>query len=153
MTIALIAALALLAHPNSFSRTHLVVDRHEVLATMECRVLSLLEVVPELDADGDGAVTERELERRRDEVFAYALAHYRLRAGTDRELRGGESLPGEPLAAALREAYIEIFTPNLLEDFREQALKQVPAGTSLPPSPELGDLDLSGLHQAAFFFA
>lgn len=57
------------------------------------------------------------------------------------------------MAECLREAYAGIFSGNILEDFREEALAQLEPGTELPPTPEQGDLDPNEVIRAPYFFA
>lgn len=99
MGCALIAVLlSFAAHPDSLSSSRVIVRGDEARVSIRCQVLSLLEVVPELDADGDGEVTAGEVEARRGEILTYVADHYRLFVGTDRALEGGSRLSAEPLA-------------------------------------------------------
>ena len=84
-------------HPDSLSTTLVEIQGDEALLSMQLQVLSVLEVVEGLDADGDGEITAAELDARRAEVFAYVLGHYLLWTGTDRDMEGGVPLMPEPL--------------------------------------------------------
>lgn len=103
---ALFLALALTGtpHPDSLSSSTLVVRGREAELTLRCQVLSLLEVVEGLDADGDGRVEAEELGSREAEVLAYVDEHYRLRTGSDRDLEGGDRLVARGLSAELVDA-------------------------------------------------
>jgi hypothetical protein len=91
-------------HPDSLSSSELVVEGRQAQLTLRCQVLSLLEVVEGLDADGDGAVAADELAARRDEVLEYVAGHYRLRTHSERDLTGGVELEASGLSADLLEA-------------------------------------------------
>ena len=100
---ALLLALALAGapHPDSLSSSTLVVRGREAELTLRCQVMSLLEVLPDLDADGDGRVDASELAAGQGDVLAYVAAHYRLRSGSDRDLEGGDALAARGVSAAL----------------------------------------------------
>lgn len=85
----------------------LVVRGREAELTLRCQVLSMLEVVEGLDADGDGRVDAGELGSREAEVLAYVSEHYRLRIGSDRDLEGGDRLDARGLSAVLVDAHAE----------------------------------------------
>lgn len=89
--------VALLLHPNSLSSSRLVVDHDQVSLTMRCQVLSLLEVIPDLDADGNGAVDALEVEEHEQAIFDYVRSNYRLFAETVRDEPGGSPLTPELL--------------------------------------------------------
>ena len=57
------------------------------------------------------------------------------------------------LARSLRQAYIELFTPDLLNDMLRQMQAQAPAGVKLPEPPRRGELEVAGLSEADYFFA
>ncbi len=66
-------------HPDSLTTTRIDVDADGgVTIQQRGQVLSLLEVIPTLDADGDGRVSAAEFESRRADVLAYVLEHYEL---------------------------------------------------------------------------
>lgn len=101
MTVLLAAALAVLLHPDSLSTTRLEVQGDEVWLTMRVQVLSLLEVLPELDADADGTVDAGEVTAQAPAILHYVGEHYRLVTGSDRDLSGGRPLAPQPVAARL----------------------------------------------------
>ena len=84
-------------HPDSMSSSRVVIDGREARVTLRCQVLSLLEVIDGLDADGDGEVTAGEVLVRQDAILGYVGEHYQLRTGTDRDLRGGVPLAAMPV--------------------------------------------------------
>jgi len=96
------AAAAPVWHPDSLSSSHVTVRGSQARLLLRCQVLSLLEVVPGLDADRDGRVTADEAHARHADIADYVGEHYRLLVGTDRDLEGGTRL--EPVAGGLRHA-------------------------------------------------
>lgn len=100
---ALLVALALSGapHPDSLSSSELQVRGREAQLTLRCQVLSLLEVVDGLDADGNAAVDAVELAASEVEVLAYVAGRYRLRTGSARDLTGGVELFASGLSATL----------------------------------------------------
>lgn len=61
----------------------------------------------------------------------------------------------DELATLLRTAFIEQYTPDVLGRFRDQLAAQLPEelANSLPPLPEMGNLDLAAVAESDFFFA
>jgi DNA-directed RNA polymerase len=59
------------------------------------------------------------------------------------------------LHACIREAFIEQYTPNVLEKFREEVAAQLPPelAAKLPELPSTGALDLEAVRDSAYFFA
>jgi DNA-directed RNA polymerase len=59
------------------------------------------------------------------------------------------------LGAHLREAFIEQYSGNVLEDFRNQLMEQLPEELhqELPPVPAMGNLDLNLIRESDYFFA
>jgi len=59
------------------------------------------------------------------------------------------------MAAALRQAFVDQYSGDVLEDFRQQLADQLPpeAAADLPILPPSGDLDLALVHESAYFFA
>lgn len=57
------------------------------------------------------------------------------------------------LAEVLREQFIAMYTPDLLEKFRDEIRGQLPPGQTLPPVPERGSLDLNQVQDSVFFFS
>ena len=104
LAVLVVLALSGAPHPDSLSSSELVVHGREVQLTLRCQVLSLLEVVEGLDADGDGAVDTAELADRQDEVLDYVAGHYRLRTDSARDLTGGVELAASGLSATLLDA-------------------------------------------------
>jgi hypothetical protein len=88
-------------HPDSISQSRLEVDGARATLELRCQIVSLLEVLPALDVDGDGAVTELELATSRDAIMAYVGEHYRLVTGSDRDAEGGTPLTPEPSGVLL----------------------------------------------------
>lgn len=54
--------------------------------------------------------------------------------------------------AALREAYIALFTPDLLRDLKEQLETQLPPGVEIPEPPAYGNLNVEDLRESPYFF-
>ena len=86
------ACLAAAPHPDSLSSTAVRLVGSQAHVAMRCQVLSLLEVIPDLDADGDGRVSAAEVDASAVPVTSYVDAHYRLFTGTDRGGEGGRRL-------------------------------------------------------------
>jgi len=59
------------------------------------------------------------------------------------------------LNALLREAFVEMYAPNLFEEFRDELLTQLPPElqAEIPPLPPLGDLDPAGIFDSKYFYA
>lgn len=53
----------------------------------------------------------------------------------------------------VREVYADIFSNDLLAEFEDQTRLFLPEGTSLPPRPPLGDLDIKRLLQSRYFIS
>jgi hypothetical protein len=71
------------AHDNSVSFSRVVVEAERVNVSLRLQALSLLEVVPWADGDGDRLLAAAELEPLEAELGRYILEHYRLEsAGT-----------------------------------------------------------------------
>ena len=77
-------ALAVLAgsHPDSLSSTRVVIDGREARVTQRFQALSLIEVLPALDGDGDRILSAPELAEARGEIERYLLGAWRLSAGS-----------------------------------------------------------------------
>jgi hypothetical protein len=101
LALALGAAPAAALHPDSISQSRVEVDGARATLELRCQIVSLLEVLPALDADGDGAVTELEVATARDAIMAYVGEHYRLVTGSDRDAEGGTPLTPEPSGVLL----------------------------------------------------
>jgi DNA-directed RNA polymerase len=58
------------------------------------------------------------------------------------------------LSDLLREAFVELYRDNdILNNFRDEVLKQLPKGTVLPPAPKPGSFDIEEVLESDFFFA
>lgn len=68
---------------------------------------------------------------------------------------GTHAADADTLAAALRDAFIHLYTENdVLEDFRNSIAELLPEGNlkNLPPIPDKGTLDLEQVRYSSFFF-
>lgn len=59
------------------------------------------------------------------------------------------------LSQVLRSTFVEQYTPNVLEEFRQELIRQLPVHLAerVPPIPALGSLDLSVVEESAYVFA
>jgi len=59
------------------------------------------------------------------------------------------------LNTTLREQFIKLYERDILEDFRQQLIAQLPPdlAAEIPPAPEKGDLDLEQVKHSRYFFA
>ena len=57
------------------------------------------------------------------------------------------------LATLIREAYITVFSEDILEQLHGELKLQLPAGTVLPEVPSKGDLNINTLAHATYFFS
>lgn len=59
------------------------------------------------------------------------------------------------LAGILREVFVDMYRGDVLEDFKEQLVKQLPedAVKEIPPVPSKGSLDLEKVKESRYFFA
>ncbi|MDP6837601.1 MAG: HupE/UreJ family protein [Planctomycetota bacterium] len=71
-------------HADSLSASRISVEDERITVSLISQGLSWLEVLGDLDPDGDGSVTPRDLEQQRSAMAAYLADHYRLSAGTHR---------------------------------------------------------------------
>lgn len=79
MFLSLLAAAVLAgAHPDSLSSTRVVIDGREARVTQRFQALSLIEVLPTLDRDGDRVLSLQELAEGRGEIERYLLGAWRL---------------------------------------------------------------------------
>lgn len=82
MFLSLLAAAVLAgAHPDSLSSTRVVVEGREARVTQRFQALSLIEVLPELDRDGDRVLSGEELAEGRVEIERYLVGAWRLWSG------------------------------------------------------------------------
>jgi hypothetical protein len=99
----LLAAALLGAHPDSLSSTRVVVAGAEARVTQRFQALSLVEVLPALDRDGDRMLSEEELGQGRAEVESYlsgAWSLWRADAAGEVALAGAllSLVPDDPAA-------------------------------------------------------
>jgi hypothetical protein len=80
------------AHPNSMSRSVLIVKGSALRHELRCQTASLLEVI-EADTSEDAFLDDAELQAARDEIEAYIAAHYVLRTDTGGPLPEGDDQP------------------------------------------------------------
>lgn len=57
------------------------------------------------------------------------------------------------LAEVLREQFVEMYSQDVLQTFKEELEMQLPECTQLPPLPRKGTLDLDLVKQSSYFFA
>jgi DNA-directed RNA polymerase len=57
------------------------------------------------------------------------------------------------LAEVLREQFVEMYSQDVLQSFKEELEMQLPEGKKLPPLPPKGALDLELVKQSKYFFA
>jgi len=79
---------ALAVHPDSLSRSKLVLHGSEASLEIRFQTLSLIEVEPGLDRDRDGLFSQEELDFARDAIGGYLAGRYLLFQGGT-ELEGG----------------------------------------------------------------
>jgi hypothetical protein len=99
LTLILLALASSGPHPDSVSSSRVEVRGHEAFLTLRFQIVSLLEVIPGLDADGDGEVSEEELAARSADVMGYIGDHYQLWVDTDRDMEDGTRLVPIPVFA------------------------------------------------------
>ncbi|GJM22720.1 MAG: membrane protein [Planctomycetota bacterium] len=95
ITLALLVFTLLAPHPGSLSSSRVRVVDDTADVTLRVQVLSLLEVLPALDANADGTVTPAEVAAHDAEIFGYVSDHYTLAVGSARDHSGGEGLLAE----------------------------------------------------------
>ena len=105
----LVAALASIgpAHPDSLSRSRLVVSGMEARLTLRFQAISLLEIFPELDLDGDGVLVSVELDAGRSPIESYLTQHWRL-------------WPGDAVDGVAIEGRLGALAPGLEPSFQER---------------------------------
>lgn len=86
-------------HPESLSSSRIEVDGNEARLTMRCQALSLEEILPWLDANGDGEVDAAEVDAQQALITDYISQNYTLTVGSNRDLQGGVRLIPEPILA------------------------------------------------------
>ncbi len=93
----------------------------------------------------DAAVLALSVNAAKDEgIDAFAMVH-------DSYAVHAQHAP--TMARILREQYAQMFSQDLLEDFREQVQQLMPEGIDLPPVPSKGDLDVNEVTNSLYFFA
>jgi DNA-directed RNA polymerase len=66
---------------------------------------------------------------------------------------GTTAADAESLAVCLRDAYAQMFSTDLLAEFREQVQLQLGDRGTVPPVPQSGDLDVNEVRNSVYFFA
>jgi DNA-directed RNA polymerase len=68
---------------------------------------------------------------------------------------GTHACDTDTLAECLREAFIEQYSQDVLENFRKEVLDQLPVElrAEVPPVPPKGTLDLEAVKESRYFFA
>ncbi|MGK0219540.1 MAG: hypothetical protein ACI9HE_003043 [Planctomycetota bacterium] len=74
-----LSLLAGLPHAGSVSRTWIELQPESLQVRSELQILSLLEILPDLDANANGFVEPEEVTAHKATVERYLAAHYRLR--------------------------------------------------------------------------
>lgn len=98
MLAALLLALAAAPlHDESVSASFIEIDGAVVTHRLHFQGLSLIEVLPAVDGDGDGTVTQAELDASADDVGFYLLRRYRFFHDAGEEVGSGTPLAGELL--------------------------------------------------------
>ena len=59
----------------------------------------------------------------------------------------------ETLNQSLMDSVVEIFSHDLLEEFRKELSHYLPNGVTLPEPPNVGDLDISRVRNSTYFFS
>lgn len=81
----------------------------------------------------------------RDGVTSFAMVH---------DSFGTHAGQVDKLASALREAFVWLYADrDVLAEFRDGLLAQLPEGTVLPPLPQKGTLDVASVKSSEYFFA
>jgi DNA-directed RNA polymerase len=57
------------------------------------------------------------------------------------------------MSRTLREVVADVFTPDLLADFKAEVERSLPPGVTLPPLPEYGDLDPQVVRDATYMYS
>jgi DNA-directed RNA polymerase len=55
-------------------------------------------------------------------------------------------------ASCVRQATVDIFSRDLLREFREGALTMLPSSASMPEVPEYGSLDIAKVLDSDYYF-
>lgn len=106
-----------------------------------------LAISPNFVHSMDAAVMFLTINRVLDEgVASFAMIH---------DSYGTHAASSDKLARAIRQTFVDMYSGDVLADFREQIAQQLPeeVAETLPPVPDKGTLDLSGVLKSDFFFA
>jgi DNA-directed RNA polymerase len=84
-----------------------------------------------------------------------ALAAGVISFGMVHDSYGTHAADMDTLATCLREAFVELYQHDVLEEFRSSVLAMLPEElhSQVPPCPAKGDLDLNVVKQSVYFFA
>lgn len=85
-------------------------------------------------------------------VLAMVVSRWSGAITTVHDSYGCHADRADRMATLIRDSYAEIFTRDLLSDFRDQVMAGSP-GLSLPESPERGTLDVSVVRGARYLFS
>lgn len=68
---------------------------------------------------------------------------------------GSHASDAEELSYQLRLAFVHQYQDDVLGNFREQLMEQIPSALAakIPPLPPMGTLELEGVMQSDYFFA
>ena len=95
--------------------------------------------------DGMGGLLGRTLQHSLSKgINHYSMVH---------DSYGTHAQNSPQLASALRTATVEMFSEDLLENFRSQILAQLPNGVYCPCPPEKGDLDIREVLDSDYYFS
>jgi DNA-directed RNA polymerase len=88
-------------------------------------------------------------------TVSYCLEHGVTSYSMIHDSYGTHAADAETLSRQLRQAFVDQYTPNVLEDFRDQLAQQLPPelAQQLPELPPMGTLDLTGIMDSEYFFA
>jgi len=111
VALVLVAAAVAARHPNSLSSSRWEIEGTTIHLVLRCQVQSVLEVLPELDADEDRWIDEDELAAVREDLAAYLAGHYRVRLDSGGDPQAGHVLPGE-LVLLVGEENLAGFAPE-----------------------------------------
>jgi DNA-directed RNA polymerase len=86
-----------------------------------------------------------------NDLHGYGLEHFAV----IHDSFGVHAADAGLLAQVLRASFVRQYQPNVLEEFRDELVAQLPEALAktLPPIPPLGDLDLSQVLEAEYLFA
>ncbi len=132
--ILLASLLALVPHAGSVSLSTVHVERSAAVLELRAQVASFLEVLPQLDGDGDGRVDADELAAVRRDVAAYVAEHLSAAANAADDLSGGTRLAPQLDASSAELWTDERAVVPLLRDWIEVRLTwSLPGGSAAAP--------------------